>query len=202
MAPPTGTASEVVHFPTAAALRAWLEANHASCTELWIGFYKKGSGQVGVTYQEALDEALCFGWIDGVKRRVDDASFTHRFSPRKAKSAWSAVNLKRIAELLREGRVRPPGLAAYERREALAPAPRPRTTELPGAYAAKLAASPEAQRFFAAQPPGYRRNACDWVMSAKKEETRWKRLATLIDSAERGVRIGALVGAIGEIKPK
>src|SRR6185295_20205844 len=144
-------------------------------------------------------EALCFGWIDGVKRRVDEASYTHRFSPRKEKSAWSAVNLKRMAELQREGRVRPPGLAAYERRDVGAPTTQPPVLELEGPYAAKLAEHPEVQRFLAAQRPSYRLGAARWVMSAKKEETRWKRLATLIDSAERGVLLGLLIGTVGEV---
>jgi len=113
------TTARVVYFATAKAFAAWLEKHHDREREIMLGFYKKGSGRQGVTYREALDLALAYGWIDGVRRRVDDASYTNRFSPRRANSVWSAVNRKRIEELIAAGRTKPPGLAAYERRSDL-----------------------------------------------------------------------------------
>src|SRR4029453_10001766 len=111
--------SGIKYFPSAEAFASWLEKNHDRVRELFVGFYKKGSGRQGLTYREALDLALAYGWIDGVRRRVDDASYTNRFSPRRANSVWSAVNRKRIEELIAAGRMKPPGLAAFERRSDL-----------------------------------------------------------------------------------
>lgn len=179
-------------FRTAAALRRWLSANHARKAELFIGFYKKGSGRRGITYQEALDEALCYGWIDGVRRSVDAESYTNRFTPRKPRSNWSQVNLRRVAELIEAGRMAPPGLAAYERRD---PSRVNRysfereTAELAPAQRKAFRARPEAWRFFQAQPPYYRRLTAFWVISAKKEETRQRRLTALIESSARGQRV-------------
>ena len=200
MASPPAVSLPVTYFPTPADLRSWFEEHHATVPELWIGFYNKASGRGGIAYLEALEEALCFGWIDGIKKKVDAASFTLRFTPRKPRSPWSASNLQRMEELLRAERIRPPGLAAFERRDRNA-APPPAVTELAPPYAAKLAENEAAQRFFAAQPPGYRKNASLWVMSAKKEETRWKRLAILLESAERGVRMPQLTGQAVSRKP-
>ena len=105
------------YFASAAAFRAWLETHHASATELWVGFYKKGSGQGGLTYDEAVDEALCFGWIDGLKKRVDELSYTHRLTPRKPRSTWSLINLDRVKRLIAANRMAPAGLRAYEARD-------------------------------------------------------------------------------------
>ncbi|HMF98880.1 MAG TPA: YdeI/OmpD-associated family protein [Vicinamibacterales bacterium] len=180
------------YFKSAADFRAWLEAHGGSTRELWIGFYKKASGKGGLTYKEALDEALCFGWIDGVRKRVDEASFVQRFTPRTASSIWSAVNLKRMKELLASGRVADVGRAVYERRD-------PKRTQRysfenrPAAFDAALTrrfkANPEAWTFFRAQPPGYRKVLTFWVMSAKKEETRLRRLDMLIKDSAEGKRI-------------
>ena len=180
------------YFRTPAQLRRWLAAHHATETELLVGFYKKSSGTPGTSYQEALDEALCFGWIDGVKRRVDDERYTHRFSPRKADSTWSVVNTKRIRELIMLKRVAPPGLAAFERRD-------PKKTQLyafenrPSVFDAALEcafkANAAAWAFFQAEPPGYRRVMTFYVMSAKQHETRQRRLAVLIDKSAEGKRL-------------
>jgi uncharacterized protein YdeI (YjbR/CyaY-like superfamily) len=182
------------YFATAAAFRAWLEANQASSTELLVGFYKKGSGKPSITWPESVDEALCFGWIDGVRRSVDDERYTIRFTPRKARSTWSAVNIKRVDELTKLGRMRPAGLAAFERREAA------RSQIYAYEQRSEAALDDDAERafranakawtFFEAQPPWYRRTAIYWVMTAKQEPTRRRRLATLIEDSAHGRRIG------------
>lgn len=181
-----------VFFATQAEWRAWLEANHASETELLVGFHKKGTGMPSITWPESVDEALCFGWIDGVRRSLGAESYTIRFTPRKPRSFWSNVNIRRAGELIAEGRMMPAGLRAFEAR----------TGERSGVYSfeqedqAKVVLSPEmearfradagAWEYFQSRPPWYRRTATWWVISAKKEETREKRLATLIaDSAAR-----------------
>jgi uncharacterized protein YdeI (YjbR/CyaY-like superfamily) len=186
---------DATFFSSSAELREWLERNHGRATELWIGFHKKQSRQGGITYAEAVDEALCFGWIDGIRKSIDDSSYTNRFTPRKPNSNWSAVNIKRAGELIAVGRMHPAGLAAFERRD--------RGREEQYSYEndawALDAASEEAFRaddrawaFFQAQPPGYRRTASWWVMSAKRDETRRRRLATLIEDSRQGRRLGLL----------
>jgi uncharacterized protein YdeI (YjbR/CyaY-like superfamily) len=181
-----------VFFKSPSELRAWMEANQARATELWIGFYRKSSKKVAVTYAEALDEALCFGWIDGLKRRHDDVSYTLRFTPRRPGSIWSAVNTRRAAELLALGRMAPAGRRAYEGRdsgksEALT---RQRAVgKLDAALVKQFRDHPEAWEFFQAQPPGYRRLSCFWVMSAKREQTRQRRLEQLIGDSARRRRI-------------
>jgi uncharacterized protein YdeI (YjbR/CyaY-like superfamily) len=181
------------HFPTTAAFRAWLEKNHDKVPELLVGFYKKGSGRPSVTYPEALDEALCFGWIDGVRKSVDDETYTVRFTPRRAKSYWSAVNTKKYAALEARGLVRPAGQAAFERRDTKAAGRysfEQRPERLPAVYEKTFRADKAAWEFFAAQPPGYRRMATWFVVSAVKEETRQTRLATLMAESRRRRRIG------------
>lgn len=184
-------------FKSATECRRWLKEHHDKATELWFGFYKKKSGKHGITYQEALDEALCFGWIDGLKKSVDEDSYAFRFTPRKPKSVWSLVNTKRAKELRKLGRMKPAGLKAFAVRSA----------EKSGIYSfenpeRKLSAScekefkahREAWAFFRAQPPGYQRTASFWVMSAKKEETRLSRLAKLINASGKKARLGAVTG--------
>ena len=186
---------EVQFFDSAADFRAWLLAHHESAVELWVGFYRKDSGKSGTTYPEAVDQALCFGWIDGVRRSVDSTSYANRFTPRKASSNWSAVNVKRVGELSALGLIHASGLHAFEARD-----PRRsqeysyegRAPELDGAYAERLRANPEAWAFFQAQTPWYRRTASWWVVSAKKDETRLKRLATLVEDSAAGLWIGPL----------
>ena len=151
---------------------------------------KKSSKAPGMTWSEALDVALCYGWIDGIKKRVDEDAYMHRFSPRRARSLWSHLNLRRIEELRRLGQLMPPGLAAFERRDpARSGGP---IESLSPALAAQLKANKKAWAFFEAQPPGYRRVAVFWVMSAKREETRLKRLARLIGASEAGRRLGLI----------
>lgn len=180
------------HFRTAAEFRRWLEKNHATTPELIVAFYKKASGKGGMTYPEALDEALCWGWIDGVRRSLGDDVYVQRFTPRKAKSKWSEVNLRHYARLEAEGRIAPPGAAAYARFDPAEHTPysfeaRPEAfhPELEAAFQAE----PEAWAFFQEQPPGYRRIAMHFVMSAKREETRRRRLTQLIEASRDRERL-------------
>jgi uncharacterized protein YdeI (YjbR/CyaY-like superfamily) len=174
-------------FATPADFRRWLEEHHASARELWVGFYKKGSGRPSITWPESVDEALCAGWIDGVRKSLDAESYVIRFTPRKASSIWSAVNIKRMAELIEQGRVLPAGLAAFEKRSdeksAVYAYEQRKTAELDAAAQERFRAHGKAWDYFQAQPPWYRRTASWWVISAKKEETRQKRLAVLIEAS-------------------
>jgi uncharacterized protein YdeI (YjbR/CyaY-like superfamily) len=186
--------SRIRYFKSAAAFRAWLEIHHATSAELWVGFFKKQSGRGGLTYQEAVDQALCYGWIDGLVRGVDEMSYAQRFTPRRARSHWSAINRRRVAELRESGLMAAAGLkafAAYDGKTA------PYSFEQPpaafsSAYRTQFEAQPLAWKYFTSQPPGYQRVATFWVMSAKKEETRARRLATLIADSAAGRRIKQL----------
>ena len=181
------------YFKSADAFRTWLETNHASVTELWIGFYKKDSGRGGITYAEALDEALCFGWIDGVRKRVDELSFTQRFTPRKPTSVWSLINVGHIKRLTKAGRMRPPGVKAFAARceaktgiYSFENRPRELSPELQRQFKSDKAA----WNFFRQQPPGYQRLMSFFVMSAKRDETRQRRLAQLLAHSGAGRRLG------------
>ena len=187
------TATNITLFATPSELREWFEENHDRSEELWVGFYKKGSGKPSITYPEALNEALCFGWIDGVRKSIDTISYTIRFTPRKPRSVWSAVNIKRVQELTELSRVRPAGRKAFEERagENLGYALR-NEAQLGDAYEQRFSTNRKAWDFFQSQPPGYRRTAIFWVMDAKREETRLKRLAVLIEDSEKRRRLGAL----------
>jgi uncharacterized protein YdeI (YjbR/CyaY-like superfamily) len=186
------------HFASAADFRAWLEKNHATAPELLLGFHKKASGKGGLTYPEAVDELLCFGWIDGVKRRVDDSSYTHRITPRRSGSAWSLVNVRHVERLDRAGRMHPAGLKAFAARLGHKTGiyayekktPQPRSQKLPAAMAGIFRASKKAWEFWQAQPPGYQREVIHWVTSAKQAATRERRLATLIATSAAGRRVG------------
>jgi len=180
------------HFRTAAAFGAWLEKHHATASELLVGFYRKETGRAGMSYGEALDEALCWGWIDGVRRKVDGDSYSIRFSPRKPRSKWSKVNLEHYARLDADGRIRPPGAEAFARFDPEKHTPysfEARATELSPELADTFRDHPSAWSFFQAQPPGYRRTATWWVMSAKREETRRRRLDELIEVSADGIRL-------------
>ena len=174
--------------------RTWLERNHASKTEVWVGLHKKASTKKGITYREALDEALCFGWIDGKVHAIDEVAYMQRFSPRTKRSPWSKINVKRFGELKKLGVVAPVGLAAFERRDRSPAGYSYEEAErgFAGPYLKTFRANKEAWKFFQAQPPGYRRNATFWVMSAKREETRERRLAKLIDDSENERRLAHL----------
>jgi uncharacterized protein YdeI (YjbR/CyaY-like superfamily) len=183
-------------FAKPADFRRWLERNHDKSAELWVGFYKKGSGKPSITWPEAVDQALCFGWIDGLRKSVDDDSYMIRFTPRTARSTWSAVNIKRAKELIGEGLMQPAGLKAFEARaddrSAIYSYEQRKTAELDSAQTKQFQKNRKAWEFFQAQPPGYRRSAAHWVVSAKQEETRARRLSQLIEDSERGKAIGPL----------
>lgn len=185
-----------VFFPTQQELRSWFEQHHETADELWVGVYKKRSGRPSIAWPEAVDEALCFGWIDGIRKSVDDDSYANRFTPRKPRSHWSAKNTRRFHELEEEGRVRPPGRRAFEERledraAVYSYEQRYEVTLDPG-FERRFRAKEKAWTWFEAQPKGYRSTALFWVMSAKKPETRERRLATLIDDSTRGRRVPPL----------
>ena len=179
-------------FASADEFRTWLEANHATARELWVGFRKKGSGLPSITYPEAVDQALCFGWIDGVRRGVDIQSYANRFTPRRSGSSWSAVNLKRAAELIAQGLMHPAGLRAYEARSREGTPRAERPSALAPEHEAQLRANRAAWAFWEAQPPGYHRLAAFWIADAKQEQTRLKRLATLVEDCAAGRRVKPL----------
>ena len=182
-------------FRTTAAFRAWLEKHHATATELEIRIFKVHAARRGITYAQALDEALCFGWIDGVVHRLDVDSFSQRFTPRKPRSTWSRRNVGHVERLKEAGRMTAAGLAAYgardEGRTGLYSFEQEKP-ELTPAHLKALRANPTAWKFYQGQAPGYRRLTAHWVMSAKKDETRAKRLDVLIDCSARGRKIPPL----------
>jgi uncharacterized protein YdeI (YjbR/CyaY-like superfamily) len=185
-------------FATPEAFRKWLEAHHDKESELLVGFYKVGSGKKSITWPESVDEALCFGWIDGVRKRIDDVSYTIRFTPRKAKSYWSAVNTKRYAALEKLGRITGAGRAAFEARDATATARysfEREAVELGEELEARFRANKKAWEYFQAQPPHYRRTSIWYVVSAKREETRARRLEKLIDHSAKGAWLPEFISA-------
>jgi uncharacterized protein YdeI (YjbR/CyaY-like superfamily) len=179
-------------FRTSAELRRWLDKNHDKAQELWIGFYRKDSGKGGITYPQALDEALCYGWIDGIRKKLDDTSFTTRFTPRKKKSIWSNVNVRHVERLTKEGRMMPPGVAAFaakdEKRTGVYSFER-EAAELDPAMKKKFRQNPKAWKFFESQPPYYRKLSAWYVISARRDETREKRLSELIGFSAKERRL-------------
>jgi uncharacterized protein YdeI (YjbR/CyaY-like superfamily) len=185
-----------VFFATPAGFRDWLEANHSRASELWVGFHKKSSGLPRITWPESVDEALCVGWIDGIRKSISEHSYMIRFTPRKPTSTWSAVNIRRVAELRKQNRMRPAGLKAFEKRseaksEIYAYEQRGNAA-FNDAMERQFRANKKAWAFFQSQPPWYRRTSTWWVISAKREETRQKRLATLIADSGAGRTIHQL----------
>jgi uncharacterized protein YdeI (YjbR/CyaY-like superfamily) len=184
-------------FASPAAWREWLANNHASSQELWVGLHKRDSGKPSITWPEAVDGALCFGWIDGVRKSVDSTSYKIRFTPRKERSVWSAVNVKRATELAKLGMMHSAGLAAFEKRTGarteIYSYEQRKSADLPPAYQKQFRKESAAWKFFQAQPPWYQRTSSWWVISAKKQETQLKRLATLIDCSSRQQSIPALI---------
>lgn len=179
-----------IFFSSPSEWRAWLEKHHADVQELWVGFHKRDSGRPSITWPESVDGALCFGWIDGVRKSIDETSYKIRFTPRRPRSVWSAINIRRVAELSKLGLMHSAGVAAFEKRgddrSAIYAYEQRKTATLPAPFEKKFRAHPGAWKFFQSQPPWYRRTSTYWVISAKKEETRLKRLAILIDcSAQR-----------------
>ncbi len=190
--------SQPKSFKTPQAFRKWLGKNHDRKVELMMRLFKTSANHRGIGYREALDEALCFGWIDGVRRALDADSFTQRFTPRKARSNWSAVNIKRAKELTAEGRMHAPGLAVFERRDKIAVAPysfENRHITLGASFLKRFRANDAAWTFYQSQAPWYRRTTAFWVMSAKREETRERRFASLLERCANGTRLPSLTPA-------
>jgi len=180
-------------FKTPAHFRTWLEKNAATETELIVGFYKRDSGRPSLTWPESVDEALCFGWIDGVRKRIDDASYQIRFTPRKPTSSWSAINIEKVRILKQQGRMTEAGLKAFSHRRTA----KSRTYSYEQRHKVALSPQEEAEfrhheaawKFFEAQPPSYRRLVIWYTVSAMKPETRKRRFANLINACEKGVRL-------------
>lgn len=185
--------NEPIYFTTPAEFRDWLAEHHDSETELLVGFYKAKSGIPGITWSDAVDEALCYGWIDGIGRRVDDQRRTIRFTPRRKGSIWSAVNVAKVEKLTAEGRMQPAGLAAFARRSEAKTGiySHERTTEavLDDEQLATFQANPAAWEFFQQQAPSYRRAVIHWIITAKRPETQARRLATAIEDSAAGRRV-------------
>ncbi len=187
--------SKPTFFASPAGFRRWLAAHHASAPEVIVGLYKKGSGKVNITWSQAVDEALCYGWIDGQGRSLGDDAWCIRFTPRRPGSIWSAINIAKVAALRAAGKMRPAGEAAFARRteaRSRVYAHEQPPARLTRAQRARLDAVPEAAAFFAAQTPGYRRLVTHWVRSAKREETRERRLATLVRDCAAGRKVAGL----------
>ena len=190
--------AKVLFFPTLADWRTWLQENHTNFDELWVGFYKRDSGRPSITWPEAVDGALCFGWIDGMRKSMDAASYKIRFTPRRPRSTWSAINIKRATELSKAGLMHAAGLSAFGKREgdrsAIYAYEQRKTAKLPAEFEKEFRRDTRAWSFFEAQAPWYRRTSTYWVISAKKEETQQKRLATLIACSARKKKIPQLEG--------
>ncbi len=183
-------------FATPSAFRTWLEAHHDRARELLVGFHKRASGRPSITWPESVDQALCFGWIDGVRKSIDEVSYTIRFTPRGRRSAWSAINVKRATELERLGLMHPAGLDVFyaraPERSGIYAYEQRNSAKLGAAYERQLRASKKAWEYFRSQPAWYQRTATWWVVSARKEETRLRRLARLIEDSAHGRAIAPL----------
>jgi uncharacterized protein YdeI (YjbR/CyaY-like superfamily) len=192
----SGVPDKPTFFATPGELRAWFEKHHDTAKELWVGFNKKGSGRQGITWPESVDEALCFGWIDGVRKSIDDSRYMNRFTPRTPQSHWSAVNIRKVMELKRAGRMRPAGLAAFGRRSedrsGVYSYEQRHKAKLDGAQEKRFRQDRKAWDFFTAQPAWYRQTAIWWIVSAKREQTKAKRLDQLIEDSAHGRTISQL----------
>jgi uncharacterized protein YdeI (YjbR/CyaY-like superfamily) len=177
-------------FKTQQDFRKWLEANHDKKDEIIVGFYKVGSGKPSMTWSQAVDQALCFGWIDGVRRKHGEDSYTNRFTPRRPRSIWSTVNIAKVAELAKNGLMRPAGIAAFEKRDATRSAvyAYENSTEFSAEFEQAFKQNIRAWEFFSSQAPWYRRTSVHRVMSAKQEKTRTDRLERLIEASRKGER--------------
>lgn len=183
------------YFASPAEWRAWLQANHNMRDELWVGYHKKATGKPSMTWSESVDQALCFGWIDGIRKRVDANRYVIRFTPRRPGSLWSAVNRAKVAVLTRKKLMRPAGLKAYEIRTDQTSQysyEQRRNASLDPAYLKKLKANPAAWKYFQSRAPRYQHLATWWILSAKKEETRLRRLDSLIEQCAAGRPFGVL----------
>lgn len=178
-----------VFFRSPAELRKWFVGHHATANELWVGYYKKGASKPSITWPESVDEALCYGWIDGIRKSIDESSYQIRFTPRRPGSVWSAVNIQRAQALIDQGRMQPAGLEAFQARQENRSgiySYEQRRDQLAEPYQRLLKKNKAAWDFFQAQTPSYRKTVGWWVVSAKKEETRLRRLEKLIAYSARG----------------
>ncbi len=185
----------VLFFANADELRKWFRNHHKTAREQWIGYYKVATGQPSVTWAESVDVALCFGWIDGIRKRVDERTYKVRFTPRRPDSGWSARNIERMQALMGAGLVEESARATFESSGKLRTAPAAHelaAVALPEECENRIRAVPEAWECFAGAPPSYRKQCAHWIMSAKREQTRRKRLATLIECSSRGEPIPPL----------
>jgi uncharacterized protein YdeI (YjbR/CyaY-like superfamily) len=181
-----------VFFPSPGAFRRWLARHGSTASELLVGFYKVGSGRPSLTWSESVDEALCFGWIDGVRKSIDEVSYQIRFTPRRPGSSWSAINLAKAEVLISQGRMQPPGMLAYSRRpdhSSNDSFQQEASSEFTEEELAAFNAAPAAWQFFSGTPPSYRRAVVRWIVSAKQPATRARRLARLIESCAAGKRL-------------
>lgn len=194
----------ILFFADADALRRWFLDNHKTADEQWIGYYKVATGEPSVTWPESVDVALCFGWIDGIRKKIDERSYRVRFTPRRPGSSWSARNLERMRSLIEAGLVEESGRAAFEAAGSPRRAPAARevvSVALPEEYERRIKAVPEAWECFASAPPSYRKQCAHWIVSAKREQTRQKRLETLIECSSRGEPIPPLRWAV-KMRPR
>ncbi len=185
----------ITFFATQYDFRNWLKDNHDKAEAVWVGYYKKASGKPSMTWSESVDQAICYGWIDGIRKSIDDISYKIRFTPRKPGSVWSAVNIRKVEELTKNGLMQPAGIAAYDKRsveKSKIYSYEQKNASLPEAYEAKIKANKNAWTFFRALAPSYKKASIWYVVSAKKEETRLRRLDILIESSENGEKIPPL----------
>ena len=181
-----------IFFKNPAEFREWLGKNHLSATEVWVGYYKKETGKQSMIWPESVDQALCFGWIDGIRKKVDDESYCNRFTPRKKTSNWSNINIAKVEALIRQGMMMPAGLEAYNNRKENRTGIysfENETRDLPEEYATIFRKNKSAWEYYSAQPPSYRRTVTHWVLSAKREATRISRLEKLIAGSGEGIRL-------------
>ncbi len=187
--------NNLIFFESPVAFRRWLEENHLTENELWVGFHKRATGRPSLTWPESVDQALCFGWIDGIRKSIDGEAYKIRFTPRNPKSNWSGVNIRRMNELIGKGLVMPVGLAVFEKRDERNSARasyEQRAVGLSPEFEAEFRKQVKAWAFFCSQAPSYRKTVMWWVMSAKQEATRQKRLQVLIADSEAGQKIALL----------
>lgn len=186
-----------VFFENAYEFRVWLEENHEAHSEILVGYYKKATGLPSMTWPESVDQALCFGWIDGIRKSIDEYSYMIRFTPRKPRSIWSAVNIKKVDALKAKGLMHPKGLAAFKQKDenklkVYSFEQKKENIKLPPAYVKQFKAHKKAWSYFHSSAPSYQKTAIWWVISAKQETTRRRRLETLIEDSANGIKIKPL----------
>ncbi|MBL1436633.1 MAG: YdeI/OmpD-associated family protein [Rhodobacteraceae bacterium] len=184
--------ADVIFFENQDAFGDWLEG-HTDASELWVGYLRKSTGRASLTWSASVDAALCFGWIDGIRKTIDDQSYKIRFTPRKIRSVWSAVNVKKVEALIPLGKMKPAGMHVFNNRsDVKGYSSEDRNVPLSGAFEAQIRANQPAWLFLTNLAPSYKRDSIWWVMSAKREETRLRRLGILIESSEAGLKIPSL----------